>query len=153
MIHLRLATIRDLPMMFKWRNQVEVFRGFYNQTKPLTWREHTDWWGNRENQLWFIILYNRSPVGAVYATHLDTHCPEIGYYIGRMSLWGQGIATGAVRLILERLKKGGYVRFSATTSKENKASIRVLEKLGFQHMGLSSRPTHLYYEKKPLPRR
>jgi len=154
MVVLRLATIKDLTRMFEWRNNPQVFGGFYNQSKPLTWQGHIGWWNNRKSQRCFIILYEREMVGVVNATHLDTHCPEVGYYIGETALWGRGVATEAVGLALGWLESQGYTRCCATVFKKNIASIRVLAKLGFQRASLSNHsahPTkgiHLRYEKK-----
>lgn len=157
MIDLRVATISDLPRMFKWRNQALVFQGLYDQSVPLVWGKHLKWWANLSaNQQYFIILLDGKPVGVVSITHLDTHCPEVGYYVGEIPLWGKGIGTEAVRLALNWLETQGYGSCCASAFQSNKASIRVLEKSGFHYVGVSTRPSYsakglyLYYEQKPL---
>jgi RimJ/RimL family protein N-acetyltransferase len=52
---------------------------------------------------------------------------EVGYWIGREH-WGQGVATSALRLLLDEVDERPLV---ATVAAENVASIRVLEKCGF----------------------
>lgn len=146
-VELRLATLRHLPQMFEWRNQAEVYQGFYNQSEPLCWEEHLAWWNSLSilptRRQCFIISYGGRWAGAVNITHLDTACPEVGYYIGELSLWRKGIATEGVRLALDWLEAQGYDCCESTTFQRNKASIRVLEKLGFQCAGESYRSPHL----------
>ncbi len=55
----------------------------------------------------------------------------VGYWIGR-EFWGQGIASGALKLFLEEVK---YRPFHAHVVKHNVASIRVLQKCGFMISG------------------
>jgi RimJ/RimL family protein N-acetyltransferase len=56
---------------------------------------------------------------------------EVSYWIGR-ELWGRGIATAALRLFLaETSSRPLYAR----AAQDNAASIRVLEKCGFQVVG------------------
>lgn len=57
---------------------------------------------------------------------------EIGYWIGE-SFWGKGIATIAISLLLEKITSEFpfLVRVYAEIFENNKASMRVLEKIGF----------------------
>ena len=53
--------------------------------------------------------------------------PLVGYWVGR-SFWGRGVATAALRAFLAMFKpRPVYAR----VSRQNVASIRVLEKCGF----------------------
>lgn len=57
--------------------------------------------------------------------------PEITYWLGR-DFWGRGIATTALRRLMSELpERPVYAR----AAKDNLASIRVLEKCGFQRFG------------------
>lgn len=55
----------------------------------------------------------------------------VGYWIGR-EYWGKGIATAALSAFLKRVPHRPLV---ARVAKHNVASIRVLEKCGFQRVG------------------
>lgn len=57
---------------------------------------------------------------------------EIGYWIGE-PFWRRGIATEAVKLLLEKIKIDfpEIIRVSAEIFEHNKASMKVLEKNGF----------------------
>lgn len=68
----------------------------------------------------------------------DERCKaDIGYAIG-VKYWGQGIATNAVKMAVTQVFKDlpHLLRLQAFTDVENKASQRVLEKVGFQKEGL-----------------
>ena len=56
----------------------------------------------------------------------------LGYWLGR-DFWGQGIATEAVRLMVDYgFHEAGFARIQATVFEWNPASARVLEKAGFR---------------------
>src|SRR5947209_8962735 len=54
----------------------------------------------------------------------------VGYWL-TPSAWGRGIATQALRLVVERAFNDGYRRLQAHVFAPNVASVRVLEKCGF----------------------
>ena len=61
----------------------------------------------------------------------DMDVAEIGYWVGR-AYWNHGYATQALRLLLDRVFKDDKIMtVRACTLKSNRASCRVLEKLGF----------------------
>ena len=119
-----------------WRSDPAIYQGFYQQTKPLEWNEHINWIHSR-NQDWrtFIIWLDNRRIGVVTIGQLDHFSPEIGYYIGEKTLWNQGIGCKAVELATEYLKGLGKAYCHTTVLKHNKASLRLLEKLGFEIMG------------------
>jgi RimJ/RimL family protein N-acetyltransferase len=56
---------------------------------------------------------------------------EVSYWLGK-EFWGKGIATQALRLFLEHIQERPLY---ARAAKDNAASIRVLEKCGFEISG------------------
>lgn len=62
----------------------------------------------------------------------ETYMPEITYWIRRQD-WGQGVATEALSRFLETVDTRRPMR--ARAAKDNLASLRVLEKCGFQVVG------------------
>jgi len=136
MLNLRKANNDDLPLMMAWRSNPLVYEGFYQQTKPLQWGEHEHWFSTR-NKGWrtFIIEYMERPVGVVTIGQLDHWSPEIGYYVGEVSLWNCGVGTHAVSLALDYLEKKRYEHCHTTVLETNKASLKLLEKLGFEILG------------------
>ena len=57
--------------------------------------------------------------------------PEVTYWIGK-EYWGQGLATRALAALLSQVKERPIY---ARAAKDNTASIRVLEKCGFEISG------------------
>ncbi len=133
--------------MMAWRSDPDIYQGFYQQTKPLTWIEHINWLNSR-NQDWrnFIIWMNGRRIGVVTIGQLDHWSPEIGYYIGEKSLWGQGYGCKAVELATEVIKGLGKAYCHTTVKTDNKASLRLLEKLGFEIMA-DARPGEIWLTK------
>ncbi len=59
---------------------------------------------------------------------------EAGYWLGR-PYWGRGIATAAMRLLIEIARADLELRLiTAHTLEHNERSVRVLEKLGFRRV-------------------
>ncbi|CAN6575535.1 unnamed protein product [Malus baccata var. baccata] len=67
----------------------------------------------------------------------DRHKADMGYALAAR-YWGQGITTKAVRIALSQVFKDypDLVRLQSFVAVENKASQRVLEKVGFQREGV-----------------
>jgi len=148
MILLRFATEADLPLMLAWRSQEKVYQGFYTQREPLKWEEHIHWFKGR-NQDWvtFIIIYETRPVGVVVIGQLDHWSPEIGYYVGEVSLWGKGIGKEAVKSALSWIKSGGKEYAHTTILDNNKRSISLIKSLGFKKFG-KAREGESWYQRK-----
>jgi len=136
MIKLRTATEADFPLIMAWRSNPLVYQGFYQQETPLIWQEHRDWLRSR-NQDWrtFIIEYYDRPVGVVTMGQLDHWSPEVGYYVGEVSLWGKGIGREAVLQALKWVKDYGRDYVHTTVLRSNERSIRLLKSLGFNYLG------------------
>jgi RimJ/RimL family protein N-acetyltransferase len=90
-----------------------------------------------ESFCWFVSATGQV-VGAVTLKNISHSMSygEIGYGIAE-SHQGKGIATAAVRLLVNRIfTESKLRRLIAYVHEENHASRRVLEKLGFQEEGL-----------------
>ncbi|KFK39550.1 hypothetical protein AALP_AA3G258600 [Arabis alpina] len=86
------------------------------------------------------LLNDRRSIGyvSVKPDSGDSRCrAHLGYAVAR-EFWGRGIATEAVRMALNQAFKDfpEVVRIQAVVEVENKASQRVLEKVGFEKEGL-----------------
>ena len=65
----------------------------------------------------------------------EHHRGELAYWIGR-PYWGQGYATEAgARVVAYAFAEQGLNRVTATAVRRNRASTRVMEKLGMVHEG------------------
>ena len=134
---LKDSVIEPLLVM-AWRSNPLVYQGLLKQTAPLQWENHIDWW--RKDRAWehWLIVYGEGiyerPVGQVNVVNLDTDCPEIGYFIGEIPLWGKGIATDAVSDVIDWCKEHGYKKICADVRQDNPASVKLLKKLGFREV-------------------
>lgn len=149
-INLRLAEENDLPLMMAWRSNPQVFKGFYSQKCPLVWEEHVKWFRSR-NSDWrtFFVLYEDRPIGCVTLGQLDHWSPEIGYYIGEVSLWGKCVGTEAVRKGVDWVKEYSLTHhhvcgIHTTILDDNIASQKIMEKLGFKK-GMPARKGETYW--------
>ena len=74
-------------------------------------------------------------VGIVKAT-VTGHRAQIGYVIHK-PFWGRGLATAAVRQVVSHVETmPAITRVWATCAIDNPASVRVLEKCGFEREGI-----------------
>ena len=82
------------------------------------------------------ILLNRKVIGNVIAEKIKPEESfQIGYWIGK-EYWNKGYTTKAVKLFLKKVKKKFKLKkITASFSKKNLASKRVLEKSGFKKKG------------------
>ena len=76
------------------------------------------------------ILFAGQVVGHIASFELLGR-PEVTYWIGK-EYWGQGIATRALAELLSQVKERPVY---ARAAKDNTASLRVLEKCGFEIVG------------------
>ncbi|XP_047340385.1 uncharacterized N-acetyltransferase p20-like [Impatiens glandulifera] len=83
------------------------------------------------------ICLNNRPIGAVTITEKDSSSAELGYVIAS-KYWGKGIVTHVLKLVTSTifLELSQLERLEAMVEVENKASQRVLEKVGFQREGV-----------------
>ena len=141
-ILLRDLSATDLELVLAWRSIEKVYQWFYKQSRDkraLTWEEHLSWWRSRCNWKSFVIQINESnwtrDVGIISFSQLDHWCPEVGIYIGEVTLWGKGIGRQALILGLDWLRGEGYDYSHASILKSNQRSIKLFESVGFTRVG------------------
>ena len=152
----RLETTR---LCLRWPGQADAQRTFQGWgsdpevTRYLAWRPHgrpaqaevrmkqrlRDLAAGREIS-WLLTPREdeEQVLGMVSLFPVDHHA-ELGYVLGRRH-WGQGYMPEAAGAVVGwALAQPGLVRVWAVTDVENRASARVLEKLGMQQEGLLRR--------------
>jgi RimJ/RimL family protein N-acetyltransferase len=93
---------------------------------------------DRETNPSWAIEVDGAPVGGLNIRFFDEHrISEIGYALAR-SLWGQGIATAACRLVVAAAFKcyPQLARVRARADARNTSSINVMKRLGMKREGL-----------------
>ncbi|MEB7824472.1 GNAT family N-acetyltransferase [Staphylococcus chromogenes] len=91
-----------------------------------------------ENKVRVYAIYEKNQlIGTVNIHNIDTqnHTGEIGYWLSQ-HVTGQGVMTKAVRLLCDLAFNDLLLnRLEIRAQKENKASQRVAEKVGFRFIG------------------
>jgi RimJ/RimL family protein N-acetyltransferase len=87
----------------------------------------------------FAITVDDEPIGGIGfspGTDVERYSAEIGYWIGE-EYWGRGITAEAVRLVSDyAFQQCGLLRLYALPFADNRQSMRVLEKAGYQQEGI-----------------
>nr|XP_010906188.1 uncharacterized protein LOC105033200 [Elaeis guineensis] len=140
-ISLRPFVLSDVDDFMVWASDDKV-------SKFCSWDTYT----NKDDLLkymketvlphpWFrAICVGGRPVGAIsviLGSGNDRCRGELGYVLGS-GYWGKGIVTAAVRLVVASIfmEVEGLERVEALVDVTNKASQRVLEKVGFHKEGV-----------------
>lgn len=89
-----------------------------------------------------VIRYNKQ-IGRINLVYYgDKNLPHIEYELDR-SYWGKGIMSKELKSFIVRQRREGRHRFIAIVEKDNKASIKLLEKNYFAR--ISSSEDYYYY--------
>src|SRR5690606_33075999 len=135
-VRLREVKSCDLPVFYEHQCDPEANR--LAATYPRS-REAFDahWVNIRESPSLFVraILLEEVPAGYVCCFRCD-HQTLVGYWLGR-GYWGRGVATRALALLAAQVSDR---LLHARVNVANAASVRVLEKCGFQVVGYQYAP-------------
>lgn|SRR5208337_4705877 len=135
-VMLRDVEETDLPIFFEYESDpTPVYMAAFTAKNPADKDAFDAHWKRMlgdETIVKRTILFDGHVVGSV-ASFIDQDFGkrEVTYWIGR-EYWGKGIATKALSKFLRELKVNPIY---ARASKDNVASIRVLEKCGFKITG------------------
>lgn len=133
---IRRTSVSDLMTFFEWANDPEVRRYAYSPN-PISLNEHKEWFTKKlsstNSYLYTVCLYE-NPVAQI-RFEVDIHNKEaiISYLIAKQ-FRGKGfgdfiLSTGIITFKKDYLEK---VKFTGYVIKENIASCKVFEKLGFE---------------------
>lgn len=137
-LRFRPLTDADVPALVDHAGDEEVARWTSTIPHPFTETDARDFIAKAKEELaigtgarFAIERHGQSGVVGCIGYMFRDDAVEVGYWIGR-SVWGQGIATEAVRAVVAHLFSRGYVEnITAEVMFGNLASSRVLEKAGF----------------------
>ena len=89
---------------------------------------------NTSGDLRFCI-YRQKFLGVVTIRETDPGLPSLGYWLER-SAWGQGFMSEAARATVSHaFREFGYDRIYSGAYEDNRASMTILEKIGFEPEG------------------
>ena len=121
-------------------------------TRYVTWRPHKDKsevapflqsrlarWDSGEEYSWAITRLQEGRVIGMIGCRVREHAADIGYVLSR-NHWNRGYITEAAKAIVDWASSLEFIyRVWAVCDVENKASARVLEKVGMQREGILRR--------------
>ncbi len=103
---------------------------------PLTPQHAKDWLRPSGGDVRFAIELQGSMIGSAGYFRRRSGAAELGFWIGRTH-WGCGYATEAAGAVVRHGFMNGHACFSSAHFADNRASARVLAKLGFMPAGRS----------------
>jgi [ribosomal protein S5]-alanine N-acetyltransferase len=135
-LRLRRPQLSDVSAVFAYGSDIEVARYMDwpksvtpQDTARATERAIHRWESGKEFSWRLTVPPDDTPIGGV-ACSIEGHRAELGFLVARQ-FWGEGYATEGARAVFAWLASlGGVLRIQATCDIDNKASARVLEKLG-----------------------
>ncbi|MGM0837675.1 MAG: GNAT family N-acetyltransferase [Bacillota bacterium] len=144
---IRYMNRKDFDLMVKWLNDIKVLE-FYEES-PLNLDKVIRKYGPRVEGKHYvkpcIVEYNNDPVGYVqYYEIQEVELEKYGYsenknifgidqFIGETQLWGRGIGTSMILLILNYLSKNKSAsRVVLEVKNNNTRAISCYEKCGFR---------------------
>ena len=151
---LRPMTENDWDLLLKWNNDADVL--YYAEGDDIESRSLEDMQSIYRYVsamgLCFIIELDGQPIGECWLQRMnldrikqqypDSDCHRIDLMIGEKSLWGQGIGTRTIRLLVKLAfeKEGADTVFGCDIADYNIGSQRAFEKNGFTADGQHQQP-------------
>jgi RimJ/RimL family protein N-acetyltransferase len=132
----KAALLRHADNRRVWRNLTHLF------PHPYTEADAENWFVLLESQLepthWAIEVQGEAAgsIGCRPGQGVYERSAQFGYWLGE-AFWGHGIVTAAVKAMVPCIvARFGMMRLESPVFEWNPASMRVLEKCGFQREGL-----------------
>ena len=144
LIKLRKADHNDAEILFNWVNDVNVRKNSINQ-EPINWENHLVWFNKKLNDTKskiLILFSDENLLGQIRIDLVDNYW-NIDYSID-FKFRGIGLGKELIKLILKMYE---IYNFKATVKKENLASIKVFQNLGFKQIQTLS-DDYYYFEYK-----
>ncbi len=151
---LRPLTEKDWAFLVKWNNDPEVLH--YAEGDSVTGRPLEEVQGiyravSRHAHC-FVIEHGGTPIGECWLQrmnlarisekHPGLDVRRVDIVIGEKGLWGRGLGTEAVRLLVDFgfKREGADVIFACDIADYNDGSLRMFRKAGFIHYGARREP-------------
>ncbi len=138
-IILREACIEDCRDLFKWRNHPIIRKNSFN-TNPMSWNEHERWFKTKSKDprtKIYIACCGKDKVGTVRFDDLDRMI-KVNIMLNPDFL-SKGLGSKVIRLGIEKLISEIKLDkpIIAEIKKENIASIKAFQKVGFKESHLT----------------
>lgn len=142
-VTLRPLEMDDIETLYTWECDIElaIWSGWTPVVSLTAFRQkYEQRIANPERDLTMLaIQFEDRIVGFVQLAAIDTYEKRalVGLVIGEKKLWGQGIGSTALRLLLDyAFTVRGLERIAAEVYGFNQRSMRLMERVGFQKEGV-----------------
>jgi len=133
------ALVRHADNRNVWINLRDHFPQPYSHTDAVRWIELAQ---ELPSDTQFAVEVDGEAAGGIgleMQSDIERASAEVGFWLGQ-ACWGRGIMTQAVRAFSDfALNRPGCIRLYASVLAWNPASMRVLEKSGYQREGCMRR--------------
>jgi len=139
--------LADLGSLVQHANDVEVARYLaprfpspYTVEDGKAWLELTETFDDPLESLAIVVEGEAcGAIGVERGVGLEARTGEVGYWLSR-EYWGRGLVSAALRAVTQfAFSERSFERLQAQVFRENEASGRVLEKVGYRLEGTRSR--------------
>ncbi len=136
-VELREFLPEDETLLVRYLADPQTVQYLSNRIPQPYTAEDAHWWvtsGSREQIARAVVVDNQlvGAVGVIRGQLEEWYSAEIGYWIGREH-WGHGYASQALQMMTDYLfEQTDLVRLAATVFAPNAASVKVLEKCGYE---------------------
>ncbi|QCK85220.1 GNAT family N-acetyltransferase [Phreatobacter aquaticus] len=125
-----------------------------NLPHPYAEKHAENWianaWSGPDHPFLITLKTNGAPIGATGFVMPELGDPEIGYWLATAH-WGKGYATEAARAVVDHLfTQHGVAAVAASARVVNPGSRRVIEKCGFQWIGVGLMRSRLLASSVPV---
>lgn len=140
---LRPAVASDLRTLFNWKNEITTRKSAFN-TKPISLEEHTKWFNSALNDpdVEIYILEDNGILLGQVRINKEKSVGLIDYSIDK-KYRGKGFGKKIISLLEQKTKI--VSAFKAQVKKQNIASQKIFEKLGYNR---NDKKTFIEYTKK-----
>lgn len=123
----------DIDAMTALANNVKIYEMLARLPHPYTKDDGAHFIsiarGEREHA-YAILTHDHVFIGVMGLHFLPDQLPELGYWLGE-PYWGQGYASEAAAALVKSAELAGCKALRSRAKSINKASLRVLQKVGF----------------------
>ena len=142
-VTLRFLEFDDIDTLYSWESDIElsIWSGWTSPSSRAAFRHKFEQRITKpEKDLMMLgIEFEGRLVGYVQLALIDHYEQRaaVGVLVGEKSMWGRGIASTALRILLDyAFTVKGLARVYAEVYSFNQRSLRLMERIGFQKEGI-----------------
>jgi RimJ/RimL family protein N-acetyltransferase len=100
-----------------------------------------------KKDLHFMIIVRKRVIGHISLMKRKNNWFETQIIIGERLYWGKGYGTGAIKLLIKKVKKLGIFKIYLEVRPDNIRAIKAYQKCGFEGTSVKEHPKNKYLPK------